>query len=364
MYSKDLIANDSLQAYSLEFKPDIKEAAKRWDAFHAGGIIDRPVVCVVTPREGCPATRGASYREKVQGDMDKIVGKAIDMASATFYGGEAMPVFDISFGPDEIAVFCGAEMAWSDSSPDTNWSVPCVKDWEEALPLMLRDGNPLWQRMLRFYGKAAERMAGKMLITPPDLHTNMDLLAAMRGTEKLCMDLVDKPEIIDRAMAGARAVFPLLWDLVSRAGRMGESGYCQGVYARDGAAMLQCDFSCMVSPEMFRRWILPALEEEAQIVKHFFYHLDGPNALIHLEDLLSLKWLHTISYVPCGGGHIDHIDLFKHIQAKGKAVQVWGMPEQIKYIHSQIDPAKVCYFTNTNSEHEARELLAWFTKNT
>ena len=44
----------------------------------------------------------------------------------------------------------------------------------------LRADDPLCLRMLGLYRRAAERMAGKMLLSPLDLHTNMDLLAALR----------------------------------------------------------------------------------------------------------------------------------------------------------------------------------------
>ena len=61
--------------------------------------------------------------------------------------------------------------------------------------------------MLEFYHRAADRMAGKMLLSSLDLHTNMDLLAAIRGRQRLCMDLVDQPEMVDRAMDDSRAIF-------------------------------------------------------------------------------------------------------------------------------------------------------------
>ena len=48
----------------------------------------------------------------------------------------------------------------------------------------------------------AEAFRGKMVVAHLDLHSNMDLLLAMRGGQKLCMDLIDCPETIDRAMAG------------------------------------------------------------------------------------------------------------------------------------------------------------------
>lgn len=350
----------------LAFKPDLEEAARRWNAFYAGEIIDRPVVCVTAPREGAPHARGSDYHEKVHGDLDDIIERAIINAEATYYGGESVPSYFLSFGPDEIAVFTGATLCWSEDSKGTNWSIPFVEDWDESLPLKLDEEHPLWQRLLDFYRRASDQMAGKMLLTPPDLHTNMDLLAAVRGPQRLCTDLLDQPEIIDQAMVHARAIFRQLWDAVREAGRMDELGYCHAYYSMEGAAVLQCDFCCMISPEMFRRWVLPALEEEAEIVKHALYHWDGPGALVHTDDLVASKGLHALSYVPGTGygGHYDYLDLFKRVQTGGKAVQVWASPDQIKLMHRELDPEKVFYCTNVRSQADAEALLEWFVRNT
>ena len=350
----------------LEFKPDLEEAARRWEAFYAGEIIDRPVICVTAPREGLKRAPGSNYYERVHDNMDDIIERAIISAEATFYGGESVPTFGLSFGPDEIAAFTGAELKWSKDSGNTNWSVPFVDHWEEALPLQIQEDNPLWQRTLEFYRRAADRMAGKMLLSSLDLHTNMDLLAGIRGPQRLCMDLLDQPEMIDRAMDDSRAIFRYLWAAISEAGRMDEFGYCHSMYSMEGAAILQCDFSCMIRPEMFRRWVLPALEEEAEIVKHVVYHWDGPGALVHTDDLLASAGLHTMSYVPGTGhgGHIDHLDLLKRVQKGGKAVQANGEPEQIKAMHRELRPEKVYYSTSVGSQAAAEELLDWFVRNT
>jgi hypothetical protein len=350
----------------LAFKPDLAEADRRFKAFYAGELIDRPLVAVTAPREGFKPVPGRDYKQKVFGDLDDIIATALAGAEATLWGGEAIPAFFASFGPDETAVFCGAELRWSDDSPDTNWSVPLVADWEKSLPLRLKEDHPLWLRLLELYRRGSERMAGKMLLTMPDLHTNMDLLAALRGPQRLCLDCIEQPEAIDRAMADARAIFPVLWNACRKAGRMDELGYIHGFYSMEGATCLQCDFSCMISPAMFRRWVLPALEEEAEIAKHALYHWDGPGAIVHTDDLCASRGLHTLSYVPGAGrgSHIDHLDLLKRVQRGGKAVQAWGTPDELKAMHRELRAEKVFYFTGTRTQAEAEQLLEWFVKNT
>jgi len=351
------------------FKPDIAEAARRWGAFYAGEIIDRPVVVVTAPRNGCPAPLPITYADKVFGDLEVVLDRALANAGATFWGGEAVPSFYPSFGPDEIAVFTGADLRWSPDSPDTNWSLPYVEDWESAFPIQLREDHPLWQRQLELYRRAAERFQGRMLLVAPDLHTNMDLLSAIRSPQRLCADLVDCPELIDQAMLQARQVFRQLWSAINGAGRMPETGYClegHSLYSANGSATLQCDFSIMISPAMFRRWVLPALEEEAEIVGHVVYHWDGPAALTHRKDLVASRGLQTLSFVP-GDGHgdpVDHLDLLASLQTEGKALHVWGTPEQCKRMHRRLRPEKVFYCTTTHTQDEAERLLDWFVRNT
>lgn len=357
----------------LIFKPDLEEAAKRWEAFYHGDIIDRPVTCIYSPKKGYENKKSyySRYTERVLGNIDEVIDKTIESAESTYFGGEAIPSFCPTMGPDEIAVFCGGELCWGDNSTDTNWSKPFITDWADSLPLRINEENPIWKRLMELYSKASDKMFGKMILQPIDLHSNMDLLAAVRGPQNLCMDLIDEPEMIDKAMESARAVFPVLWEAMKKAGRMDESGYYQAVYSMEGAATLQCDFSIMMNPSMFKRWVLPALEEEAEIVKNVMYHWDGVGALSHFEALMTSKGMHTMSFIPGEGqgrngkgDQIDFIDVLKKIQSHGKAVHVWGTPEQIKIMHKELRPEKVIYNSAVKSQDEADSLLEWLTKNT
>jgi len=260
-------------------------------------------------------------------------------------------------------------LRWSDASPDTNWSVPSVEDWHAALPLKLQTSNPLLQRQLEIYSRAAQYFDGRILLVAPDLHTNMDLLSALRGPERLCLDTLDVPELLDAAMVDSRRIFQEFWQAINTAGKMPRDGHAlenYGLYSREGSATLQCDFSIMLSPRMFRRWVLPALEEEAATVKHVVYHWDGPGALVHKEDLLACPGLHTLSFVPGDGrgNPAAWIPLLRELQERGKAVHVWGTPDECKTMHEALLPNRVFYCTQTGAQAEAEALLEWFSANT
>lgn len=349
----------------LRFKPDMAEVSRRWEAYWAGELLDRPIVCAAVREPGYDFLPESTYYERVHGDLDAVLDRALHNAAGTFYGAETVPQFWLSFGPDEIAAFCGATLEWSQTDADTNWSVPFVKDWDESLPLRLQEDNPLWLRMQTFYRRAAERLTGKMLLMPLDFHTNMDLLAAVRDPQRLCTDLYDCPAQIDRAMLDARRIFREVWDAIRSAGRMDEFGYAFEGYSAEGVSVLACDFSALISPAMFRRWVRPALEEEAALVKHAIYHWDGPRALAHFDDVMAIKGFHTISFVPDPGeSHVQYLDLFKQVQAHGKAVQVWGEVDEIKFMHAELDPARVQYRPKVRTRAELDEFLAWLVRHT
>lgn len=351
------------------FKPDIEDVARRWQAYWNGDIIDRPIVRAYCKKEGFPARpETASYHERVYGDIIKILEDELSHASKIYYGGDSVPFYQLSFGPDEIAVFCGGNLQWNKDSGDTNWSEPFIDEWEKQLPLKLKEDSPLWKRMLNFYERAADTFNGRIICTPPDFHTNMDLLLAVRGGERLCIDLIDNPEAIDRAMEDCRQIFKSIWQQTKQAGRMDEFGYFDFVsYSPEKSiCRLSCDFSYMIGPDMFKRWVLPTIEFEASLVDYVFYHWDGPGALIHEKDIVSVDKIHTIGYTPnVYESCTQFTDLFKRLQKAGKAIEVVGTVEEIKFMHKELNPAKTMYYVmGEPSQEEVEKLLQWLIKNT
>ena len=255
---------------------------------------------------------------------------------------------------------------WNEAPGNTNWAVPFVQRWEDTLPLRLKQDHPLWQRQMKYYRLAAERLEGKILLRCLDWHMNMDLLAAVRVPERLCMDLVEQPDIIDEAMSSSRQLFPVIWEKIVEAGKMRERGFCKILYCMHGADMLQRDSGALIGPKMFARWVLPELEEEAAPVANVYYHWDGPTQLAHEDVLCSSKSTYTIQYQMRDrrGSPIDYLELYERLQQKGKGIHFWGSPDELKVAHRRLRPERVVYSMSTGSPREADALLSWFEANT
>ena len=98
--------------------------------------------------------------------------------------------------------------------------------------------------------------------------------------------------------------------------------------------MLQSDFSYMISPRMFERFVLPDIAACCAGMDHGFYHLDGKGEIPHLGLLLSLERLRGIQWVPGDGQPPPEkwLPLLKRIRDAGKLCQVGVSPEGARTI--------------------------------
>jgi len=77
---------------------------------------------------------------------------------------------------------------------------------------------------------------------------------------------------------------------------------------------------------MYKRLVVPALTAQCEWLDNSLYHLDGTQAVCHLDALLSIEPLDAIEWTPQAGiepgGNKRWYDMYKRILAAGKSVQV------------------------------------------
>lgn len=104
-----------------KIKPDFDMAAKRWEAYWNHDVLDRPLLRATLPKPGAELLPVSTYKERIEGDLDFILKKALQNAENTLYLGEEIPGFWTSLSSHEIAAYCGYELVWADNGHDTNW---------------------------------------------------------------------------------------------------------------------------------------------------------------------------------------------------------------------------------------------------
>lgn len=347
-------------------KPDLEEAERRWLAFWDHELIDRPCCVVRAPRQGAEPAPQPAYMAGALDDGGAAARQALAWGRSVYWAGEAIPAYTPSFGPDMFAAFLGSELAFPGEGHGNSWAMPCIDDWERGLPIELDPDNYWWRRMLDFCRVLASTFQGEMLVSHLDLHSNLDALLAMRGGVGLCTDLIDVPELIDKAMADVRRLYAAIDEGIREAGCMTRATGWMPVYHPQRTNAVQCDFAALIGPHHFRRWALPALEEEAAHLGHCIMHYDGPEMLVHLDDACAVPGLDCIQWQPGAGNKpfVEWMDLLVEIQARGVAVYVGCSLDQLPVYHRELRPELVCYVCSAAGEREADEALKWLVDHT
>ena len=278
--------------------------------------------------------------------------------------GDLLPIADTSIGPGSLALFLGSQPSFS---PSTVWYHPNLEDVEnpETLPPLRFDPqNAWWQITEQTVRKCTELGRGKYLTGLPDLVENLDTLASLRGTQTVLLDCALRPEWVKAKIAEINQVwfeaFQRLYD-ISKQEDGSSTFWAFYAWGPGKTAKVQCDFSSMISPDMFRDLVVPSLTEQCEWLDHSVYHLDGIQCLCHLDALLEIESLDAIEWTPGPaahkGGSLHWRDLYRRILDAGKSVQLLGVkPEEVIPMLDAIGGKGVYMLTHYESEAQAEAL--------
>jgi hypothetical protein len=351
----------------LLYKPDFERARAYWRAFWEGAVLDRPCVMVTAPLQPAHPIKRPPILTRAGGDYLGTLHRFEHWAANTYFAGEAMPSVDTWFGPDQFAAFMGAALSYAEDD-ETSWTTPCVTDWRAAELRLDETPGSVWTELLAFARLAAQRSQGKYLVSTLDMHTNLDALRGLRGTQELCFDLMDCPDDVECALDQVRALYAPVYEAVYAAGDMQRGttswlpSYCEQRYA-----VVECDVICLLGRAHARRFVLPAIAEEAAYLDHCIYHYDGPQALRHLDDILAVPDFDVIQWVPGDGQPrtVAWMDLLQKIQAAGKGLWLgdWTIDDIHQHYH-ELRPEGLCFYLTVDTPQAADDLLAWLKAHT
>ena len=207
------------------------------------------------------------------------------------------------------------------------------------------------------YGKRV--LVGHVGIT--DLHPGTDALVSLRGPQELCFDTIECPNLLKKFDEQIFAVYKIVYDrLYEKIAALGNgTSYWMEQWSDRRHYVVGSDFSCMLSPSAYEELVAPGIERETGFLEQSIYHLDGPQALRHLDRILQFKNLNAVQWVyGAGQPSPKHwIDVLKKIQAAGKCIDISGPPEDLVEIMKYIEPEGMLYHCRCRSEEEAKALI-------
>lgn len=347
----------------MMYKDDWSKAQERMRAWWSGEIIDRVVIQVTAPRKGVEIVslwdgwnlvHNLDFPERAVQEFEKY-------CQNTYFGGESFPNLWINLGPGIMAAYIGAEPKIDKS---TVW-FETPKKWEEISREVNFDPHNKWWRLTKdIIAKVMGMSNDKFFVGMTDLGGNLDIIASLRGAQDLLFDLSDFPDRVKKLSEKTNRLwfkyYKGLNQIIQK--KMQGTSAWMGIWSPQKWYPLQCDFSAMISPKTFEKFVFPHLQEQCCWLDNTIYHWDGPGQIPHLELLLDIPELDGIQWTPGAGnpgvGSPEWFHLYKRIQDKGKLLVLLGMARKdIECVMSELSPSGLLISTACDSEEEARELL-------
>lgn len=271
---------------------------------------------------------------------------------------DMLPVANTQLGPGSLAAILGGVFEGGEDTiwihPDPNYTDDIKFDPNHPNYILHKD-------LLRACKRKAQ---GHYYVGMPDLMEGMDVLAALKGTDKVLLDTVMQPEVLERQLQLINdiyfQVFDELYDIIREGDEM---AFCYfSSWAPGKMSKLQSDISTMISVDDYRRFVQPFIREQCQKIDYTLYHLDGVGAMHHLDALLEIKELNAIQWTPGvgepQGGSPKWYDLYKKILAGGKSIMAcWVTLDELRPLLDNIGGNGVHLEMDFHNEREVEQAM-------
>jgi hypothetical protein len=349
----------------LIYKSGFDEARDRLTAWWNGEDIGRPALQITvhrdTPAENVPFTAAPKgwVTDYSTSDFNYRVYLSRIRCINTIYLAEAMPTVAPDLAPNCLALYLGCKGV---DQPGTVWCEPCIDSPENATYEFKRD-NFYWDFSLRLAEEQLRMGKDKFMIQFPDLIEGLDTLAAMRGTEELLVDLIEHPEWVQTSLGHITDRYFDYYDIMYDMFKDDRGGSFFWAWAPGRMSKLQCDFSAMISPEMFGEFMVPVITAMTERLDYSMYHWDGPGAIPHHDLLLSIPKLNMLQWTPGAGVestmHKRWWPLYHKTIDAGKKVLVGGNIEELKVLKREFGPKLKQFLINIGAKtlDEAEDII-------
>ena len=350
------------------YKDDWQQSKERFLAFWQGEIIDRCCIAVSSPRNGSrysppePPDSQAEL-EKWWLDPEDQLKRMVAEFENTYFGGEAYPAASMCLGASVMAGFYGSP---AEFRKETVWYQPVIDDWA-SFPLVFNPENNFYYKVtldaLRYY---IQESRGRFMVSLPELGAATDDLSLLRGMQPLLLDMIDDPVSVGLAIQTLaktwKQVHMEMYDLARSANDDGCPLAWMQSWAPGPHFQMSSDFSSILSPKLFKKFIVPEIEAYLGVNEYSVYHWDGPDAVKHLDTLLAMDDIDAIQWTQGEGSPPASdprwIPNYKRVQAAGKKLILPFVEiNEVEPLLAQLSSRGLLLVTNAACEADAKELL-------
>lgn len=315
------------------YKPDFAEVLARFEAWWCGAVIDRPLVSFTLPVPAEKRVPGPAwdFSQPAQRwlDTDYLVAAAEARMANTQFLADSLPIVFPNLGPEVFSACYGCPLEFGET---TAWTSPILADLSsESLASLTfaMEGFP-FSKLVEITDALLAAGKGRFIVGYTDIHPGADAIAALRDPQGLLLDTIDNPEGVKQCVDRVTADFFRFYDFFHErlvAAGMPSTSWLPAV-GKGKVHIPSNDFSCMISEAMFEELFIPGLVRECRQMDCCIYHLDGPQALRHLDRLLEIPEIQAIQWVPGAGraGWRGAIPVYQRLQSKRKSFYILPVP--------------------------------------
>jgi len=333
-------------------KEDLEEAKERMKAWWDHETTDRPTIAYNIP-ESPNSARALIASGALNYDLGKnwdgikpILDTLENNSDGLVWGGECIPRYFPNYGPGAMATVLGAAPEYKSG---TIWFHRRT-EVKDIVPLLenakLNNDNEWYVRLKRTTEIAAKRGAeNNYCVAMTDLGGILDILVSFLGPQEIIIQMRRNPDLIDTCRAIIMEKYLRLYDELQNIINKHVDG-CDtwlNLWCPKRYYTMQSDFCVMLNQKYFERFVLPDLKQQAEHMDYSFYHLDGPEQIRFLDDIL--KVVDGIQWVPGAkpgmpqDGADEWMPLYKKIQKAGKNIHMTILDcPMVPKVYNQLDP--------------------------
>jgi len=296
-------------------------------------------------------------------DPDWIARSQKYRLSRRLFLGDALPVAAAEIGSYTLSLYlAGAEPVFEEY---TVWFKPLMEDLDKIGTLRFNPENSWYRNHQEIFKKNVALGKDLYFTGTAGLGCNIDILSAIRGPEKLMLDLIERPQWVKEKLAEINQAYFQAFEGLYDIYKLADGSSCSlayGWWAPGKVAMVMVEAAAMISPEMFEDIVLPPLREQCAWLDHSVFIIDGMECLRFLDHLLSIEKLDAIALGPRPqeppGDDPHWYDINNKILKAGKSLLVFGSdPEKAIPLLDNVGSAGVHLAYYGLSQNQAEDLL-------
>jgi len=255
----------------------------------------------------------------------------VNMVENYLYGtcfcGDAMPVASLMVGLDIVntAILAGGDYDYSGGA-DFIGFLPGSFSLEETVP-GFDPSHALVQNLEACYDKVIQRVGQDALVNTPMTLDALSSLYGMCGSSAFLMKMLDKKGLIKQRVHEMTQTYLAFYDYFYEHLKVkgyGESASWFQVFAEGKFESVRCDFSLMLSPDMFAEFVIPEL---TQVCDHMDFTLFNMCSVQHARFLDQLSAIPNLDGIfwnpePYLDGVKGYLPILQQIKEKGMCLEI------------------------------------------